>query len=73
MKQEQCEPSLGFLQARNKQESESCSRHELSNSSSPTLPGHATIQLRSDVSELELAQILHAKGKVSILTPTTRI
>lgn len=37
------------------------------NSHLPTLLGHATIPLKSDVNDLELAQILQAKGKVLII------
>ena len=67
MEQEQCKASLGVLQGQNKQESESWRRHVVSNSHFPTLPGHATTQLKSDVNDLELAQILQAKGKVLVL------
>lgn len=65
--QEQCRASLGVFQGQNEPEAESWRRHVVSNSHFPTLPGHATTALKSDVNDLELAQILQAKGRVLIL------
>ena len=56
-----------MFQGQNKPESESWRRHVVFNSHLPTLLGHATIPLKSDVNDLELAQILQAKGKVLII------